>query len=204
MEHAGRAPSGGALVGRRVLVVGDSCTGKSTLGERLARLLRSPHVELDALYWRPGWAPSPLAEFLPRVDEATRAASWVLSGNYSAQRDVSWPRADTLVWLDFPLRTTLPRIVARSWRRWRSRELLWGTNRERFWPQLKLWSPSDSLVAWTLTHHHSLRRRYEAALADPAFARLRCHRLRSPAAVEAWCAAAGLPSVGTSRPVPAG
>jgi hypothetical protein len=181
------------FAGRRVLVVGDSCTGKSALGGRLARALAAPHVELDALYWRPGWTPSPEAEFRARVDEATRAERWVLSGNYNLQRDLSWPRADTLVWLDFPLRVTLPRIVGRSWRRWRRRELLWGTNVERFWPQLKLWSPPDSLLAWTLTHHRTLRRRYESALVDPACAHLVAHRLRSPAELARWCLAQGVP-----------
>jgi hypothetical protein len=180
------------VLGSRVLVVGDSCSGKSTLGACIARRLDAPHVELDALYWKPGWAPSPPEEFVPRVELATRAARWVLSGNYSAQRAISWPRADTVVWLDFPLRVTLPRIVARSWRRWRDDELLWGTNHERFWPQLKLWSPPDSLIAWTLAHHRGLRARYEDARADPSLAHLRWHRLRSPRALAAWSAAVGL------------
>jgi hypothetical protein len=182
-----------------VLVVGDSCTGKSTLGETLARLLGAPHVELDALYWRPGWTGAPPAEFLARVDDATRAERWVVSGNYSVQRDVTWPRADTVVWLDFPLRVTLPRILTRSWRRWRRDELLWGTNRERFWPQLKVWSPPDSLIAWTLGHHRALRARYEASLADPTLAHLGWHRLRSPRELTAWSRALALPPDPSAR-----
>jgi hypothetical protein len=180
-------------LGQRILVVGDSCSGKSTLGARLARLLEAPHVELDALYWRPGWTASAPEAFLPRVDAATVGPRWVLSGNYSAQREITWPRADTVVWLDFPLRVTLPRIVARSWRRWRRDELLWGTNRESFWGQLKLWSPPDSLLAWTLTHHRSLRARYEHALLDPDLGHLRWHHLRSPRELAAWSRALGLP-----------
>lgn len=45
----------GTSVGRRIHVIGNSCAGKSTLGQRLARALDVPFVELDALNWQPGW-----------------------------------------------------------------------------------------------------------------------------------------------------
>jgi tRNA uridine 5-carbamoylmethylation protein Kti12 len=37
----------------RVVVVGTSCSGKTTLARRLARILATEHVELDSLYWGP-------------------------------------------------------------------------------------------------------------------------------------------------------
>ena len=42
-------------IGRRIHVVGNSCSGKSSLGERLAAALQVPFVDLDALNWLPGW-----------------------------------------------------------------------------------------------------------------------------------------------------
>ncbi|MGE5588955.1 MAG: shikimate kinase, partial [Clostridia bacterium] len=61
-------------VGRRIHVIGNSCAGKSTLGERLARSLGVPFVELDALSWQPGWvdlnATDP-RELERRMSEAT-------------------------------------------------------------------------------------------------------------------------------------
>ena len=42
-------------VGRRIHVVGNSASGKSTFGRRLAEALDAPFVELDALNWQPGW-----------------------------------------------------------------------------------------------------------------------------------------------------
>jgi shikimate kinase len=36
-------------IGRRIHVIGNSCSGKSTLGARLAAILDLPFVELDAL-----------------------------------------------------------------------------------------------------------------------------------------------------------
>lgn len=43
----------------RVLVVGTSGAGKTTLAARVARAWRLPRVELDALHHGPGWVPRP-------------------------------------------------------------------------------------------------------------------------------------------------
>jgi ABC-type bacteriocin/lantibiotic exporter with double-glycine peptidase domain len=42
-------------VGQRIHVIGNSCSGKSTLAGQLARTLEVPFVELDALNWLPNW-----------------------------------------------------------------------------------------------------------------------------------------------------
>ena len=57
---------------KRVLIFGDSNSGKSTLGVPLAERLGVRFVELDALYWLPGWQGRPDEEFraLLAVDDA--------------------------------------------------------------------------------------------------------------------------------------
>jgi len=173
-------------IGRRVVIVGASCSGKTTLAENLAEKMACPFIELDALYWKPHWTPSEIPPFRIRVDEATHAPSWVLAGNYDSVRDITWPRADTLIWLDFALGVTLPRIITRSYHRWRDRELLWGTNRERFFSQFILWDKSKSLIAWNLHTRTSLLRRYAEAERDPANRHLIFYRLSSPAELRKW------------------
>jgi adenylate kinase family enzyme len=182
-------------VGRRLVIVGDSCSGKTTLAEHLAERMACPFIELDALYWKPGWTPSEIPPFRIRVKEATEAHSWVLAGNYDSVRDITWSRAETIIWLDFPLRITLPRIVARSYRRWRDNELLWGTNRERFFSQFMVWDPSQSLLAWNVRHRVPRRRRYEQAERDSVNQHLVFYRLSSPSDLRRWLARA---SVGIS------
>jgi adenylate kinase family enzyme len=116
---------------RRIAIIGNTSSGKSTLAADLAERLDVPHIELDALYWEPNWVGAEREVFRARVDAATAAEAWTSSGNYlSGVQDIVWGRADTVVWLDYPLRVLVPRLWQRTYRRWRERELLWGTNRE--------------------------------------------------------------------------
>jgi adenylate kinase family enzyme len=180
-------------IGRRIIVIGSPNAGKSTLAQRLAGRLRVPFIELDALHWEPGWVAAERDVFRERVRRAIAPASWVLAGNYTRQQqDVSWPVADTVVWLDLGLPTVLHRCVVRCWRRWRSPELLWGTNREVFWEHLLLWDPERSLIAYTLTTHRARRRRFEAYAREPRWSHLTFIRLRSVEEIDRWLA--GIPA----------
>ena len=87
---------------RRVLIVGNSGGGKSTLARRLGEKLGLPVVHLDALFWKPGWVESDDAEFRARVTEALTAPAWVCDGNFPGTWDVRMPLADTIVWIDQP------------------------------------------------------------------------------------------------------
>lgn len=175
---------------RRVQVMGPSGSGKSTLGVRLAEALGVPHIELDAINWLPGWVERDHEGFRAILAQQTAGDGWVVSGNYLSRgaEAILWSRADTLVWLDFPLRVIIPRQLVRSWRRWRTNELLWGTNHERFFPQLKFWDP-DSLVGFTLANRARHRRRLLAAMTGPRQTDAAWVRLTSQAEVDRFLAA---------------
>lgn len=174
-------------IGRRIQVIGNSCSGKSTLGEELANRLSVPFVELDALNWLPGWValndtdPDQLED---RIREATEGGAWVVAGSYRGFCErIFWERLEILIWLDLPMRTLVRRVLVRSWRRWRSQELLWGTNTECFWPHLKFWNTEDSLLAFIVAMHRRKRRRMLETAADPRWNHIRIIRLRSQAEV---------------------
>ena len=177
-------------IGRRIHVMGNTSAGKSTLGTRLARALDVPFVELDALNWEPGWiglnVTNP-AEFERRIRAATAGDRWVVAGSYTGfSQRTFWARLQTVVWLDLPLPQLVWRVLTRSWRRWRTRELLWGTNYERFWPQLMVWRTADSLVWWAVTQQRRKRRSLLAYMADPRWAHIHFVRLTSSAEIEAF------------------
>lgn len=176
-------------IGRRIHVIGVTSSGKSTLGEQLARAIGVPFVELDALNWLPGWVglnETDPQEFDRRIREATSGDAWVVAGSYSAFSErIFWDRLETVVWLDLPLRLVLRRVLTRSWTRSRSKELLWGTNYERFLPQLRVWS-KDSLLYWAVTSYRRRRTRMLAYMTDPRWSHIRFIRLTSVREVDAF------------------
>jgi adenylate kinase family enzyme len=87
----------------RIVVIGTSGTGKSTLARRLGRLLDLPVVEMDSLYHLPDSQSRPDDEFRVMSLEATAGDRWIVDGNYSQSRDVVWPKAEMVIWLDYPL-----------------------------------------------------------------------------------------------------
>jgi adenylate kinase family enzyme len=163
---------------RRVSVVGNTGSGKTTFAGELGRRMGAPHLELDAVFHQPGWEELPAEEFRARVAGFTAGDRWVVDGNYSSVLDLVWQRADTVVWLDPPRHRVMRRVVWRTLRRVLSRAELWNGNREP-WGNLFRVDPENSIIAWAWTRHHVVRARYARAQADPANAHLKFIRLRS-------------------------
>ena len=159
---------------RRVNVKGTSGSGKTTFARELARRLELPYLELDALHHGPNWAEPTPDEFRARVHEAMAAApeGWVIDGNYEAKLGGTVVgEADTIVWLDLPLRLKLRRLWRRTSHRIRSDVELWSGNRESW--RGAFWS-RDSLFWWMLKSHFRHRRRWPRRYGgDPRFVRLR-------------------------------
>ena len=170
---------------KRIVVVGATGSGKSFLAQKLAQRLGLDCIELDALYWKPGWVESSDEEFRARVDEVTRLLGWALAGNYAKVRDIIWPRAEAVIWLDYPFLLVLRRLWSRTWRRWQTKELLWGTNYEQLFPQFKLWS-KESLFNWLVQSYGRHKRQYPQLFVRPEYSHLKVYRFKKPADVEEW------------------
>jgi adenylate kinase family enzyme len=176
------------LAFRRINVVGTTGSGKTTLARELARRRGLMHIELDALFWEPRWTEAEPNVFRARTVAALDAADqthdgWAVDGNYSRVQPVVWGRADTVVWLDYPLPVILRQLFARTLRRTIRQEELWSGNRERFF---NAFFSRDSILLWALKTYRAKRRDYPRRLAAPENAHLSIVRLRSPREMRRW------------------
>lgn len=167
----------------RVVVIGGSGSGKTTVAAQLGTLLDAPHIELDALNWEPNWVEAPLEVFQKRVTEAVATNRWVIDGSYRKVRDIVWPRATTIVWLDIPLVVSFWRLILRTFKRRRTGELLWGNNRENLKNVL---TGRDSLFLYALKTHWRRRREYQVAMSQPEHAHIENVRLSSHKQIRKW------------------
>lgn len=170
---------------RRVSVIGSaSGNGKTTFGRILAERLNVPFVELDALNHGANWTEATPEELRAKVEPLVARNAWVIDGGYMGKLGhLVVSHADTVVWLDLPIRVWFPRLLRRTLRRIGRRETLWNDNRESvrsaFWGR-------ESLFGFALRMHFRRRRTYPDRLAA-----YNVVRLRTPAEVERFLADAG-------------
>jgi adenylate kinase family enzyme len=87
---------------RRVLVIGISGAGKSTFSRALAAKTGLPLIHLDREFWQPGWKITLREPWRAKVAELAARDAWIMDGNYGASLDLRLPRADTVIWFDYP------------------------------------------------------------------------------------------------------
>ncbi len=169
---------------QRVLVIGPCGAGKSTLSTALGNRLRLSVTHLDQLHWHPGCVEGSLEALREEVRAIVATERWLIDGNYGSTLDERLPRADTVIYLDFPIRLCVWRLMKRILiHRGRSRPDMTDGCPERF---------DLPFLGYLLTWNFGPRRRTEA--------RLRGHerkivRLANPKALAAW-----LRSVEADRP----
>lgn len=98
---------------KRVMIIGQPGSGKSTLARLLGKKLNLPVVHIDCIHWRSGWVERTGPEKDKLCAEVHARDEWIFEGG----RSNTWPerlrRADTLIYLDFPLRIRSFRILKR-------------------------------------------------------------------------------------------
>jgi adenylate kinase family enzyme len=98
---------------KRVAVIGSGGSGKSTLAQALAVRTGLPLIQLDHLFWRPGWEPTPEDEWQATHAELIAGDRWIIDGNYGSTMVSRLAVADTVVFLDVPRLVCLWSVLRR-------------------------------------------------------------------------------------------
>ncbi|MBY5533127.1 AAA family ATPase [Rhizobium leguminosarum] len=103
---------------RRILVIGCSGGGKSTLSLKIARRFGLSYISLDRdVFWLPGWV------VRDRVEQRTIIASrileerWIMDGTNPSSLDIRLPRTDFVVWVRMPRLVCIWGAISR-WAKW--------------------------------------------------------------------------------------
>lgn len=162
---------------KRVIVIGSSCSGKTTLARHLAEILGFEQIELDALHWGPDWSMPATGSFRSAVEERICGDYWVVDGNYSVVRDIVWSKATDAIWLNYPFYIVFSRAVVRTMKRIISREVLYNGNRESF---RRAFLSRGSILLWIIRTFRRRRKGYRALFAADVFPNLCLIELRRP------------------------
>ena len=78
----------------------------------------------------PNWTEASREELRLGAVEAVQTNGWVVDGNYGSFRDSVWGRADTVVWLNYPLPVVQLQLIKRTMTRLLRKKVLWNGNIE--------------------------------------------------------------------------
>ncbi len=159
----------------RVLIIGPCGSGKSTLARELSPRLGLPLVHMDQLGWKAGWIETEDDELHESLAAVLAQDEWLIEGNYGSLLAPRLARADTVIYLDFPIRLCLWRLA---------RRIL--THRGRSRPDMPEGCPErfDAAFFWYVMNWNSgPRPRTEARLAGYTGDLI---RLTSPAMLADW------------------
>ncbi|MFT4003209.1 MAG: AAA family ATPase [Rhizobium sp.] len=114
---------GAALVrmANRILVMGCSGGGKSTLSLKLAARFGLAYISIDRdILWLPGWVERGKEEQRAIIVAKVRGERWIMDGTNPSTFDVRLPRTDLVIWVRMPRLLCVWGVVSR-WIKWMGR-----------------------------------------------------------------------------------
>lgn len=162
---------------KKIIVIGVTSSGKTTFAGKLAKKTGIPHQETDKLFWKPNWEQPSDEDFFVIMENATKDDKWILDGNYTRSNHITWPKADTIIWIDLPFGRTLYQCVSRALKRSLSGKELWeGTgNKESFWRMFS----KDSIIVWLFKTYDKMQERTHERMNSEEYSHINFIHLRS-------------------------
>jgi len=168
---------------KRIVIGGSIGAGKSSLAKRLSEKLHIEHIELDSLYWLPGWKVRPVQELKKLAVQVAQKETWVVCGNFSVLRPIIWAKVDTVVWLDYPFLRCFWQAFKRSIKNIINQKTCCNGNQETF---RRLLFSKNSILWWCITTYRKRNKKYERLMHDPMYKHINFVRLKSHKEADNW------------------
>ena len=97
----------------KIIVIGPSGAGKSEMSRKLHDILDLPLYHLDNIFWKKDRTHISRDEFDIKLNELLSLDKWIIDGDYSRTYEIRIEKADTIIFLDYPLETCLQGIESR-------------------------------------------------------------------------------------------
>lgn len=167
---------------QRISIVGTTGSGKTTLATALSAQSGYPVTDIDDLYWRPGWQRAEQNEFLESVARAASGEKWYIVGNYRQARTLVWPRADTVVWIDYSFPRTFWQLLRRCIDNILNGNFVCNGNQET----LRLFFSRKNIMLWLFQTYGARRRELSGLMSKNKYPGLRFIRLKNPQETSAF------------------
>lgn len=106
---------------KRILVIGCSGGGKTTLSVKLADQLNTEYQSIDRdIQWLPGWKEREKQAQRAMITELVNRDRWVMDGSGASTFDIRLPRTDLILWVRVPRYIALKGLASRVLRNYGS------------------------------------------------------------------------------------
>ena len=98
----------------KIVVIGNSASGKSTLSIKISEVLNTPVYHLDKILWKPGWERTSEDEFRRKHEKIMSNEKWIIDGvAYKSTIEERFLAADMIIFLDPPIEVCRERALQR-------------------------------------------------------------------------------------------
>lgn len=100
---------------QRIMVVGCSGGGKSTLSQKLAAHFGLRYISMDKeFFWLPGWIGRPRDDQRALIEQVVAGERWIMDGSNPSSFDLRVPRSDLVIWVRMPRLLSLWGVTTRA------------------------------------------------------------------------------------------